>query len=155
MNSASRAPPISNFGKLLALTTDAGAWQTPTKKLARKCGDGLTEDIHALLDQMLLCLWDALHLDMAIKWSTQKVSNLTVDDAPEIARYFIKGMHVSDQPLYHGMCAFCHLAPSVHSRSHCYGHGARFALVSSTDWKPNSPHALTLGRAHLSTKTAS
>ncbi len=107
INSAARAPPICNFGKRLALTTEAGSWQTSSKILAKRCGDGRTEDIHAFLDQMLLCLWDALHLDMAIKWSTQKVSNLTVDDAPEIARYFIKGWHVSDQPLFHGMCAFC------------------------------------------------
>ena len=56
-----------------------------TRALAKKCSaDRRTEDAQALLDQMLLCLHDALHLNMALKWSTAGVSNLSVDEAPDL-----------------------------------------------------------------------
>ena len=32
---------------------------------------------------------------------------MRVDEAPEIARWFLRGLSVSDKPLFDGMCAMC------------------------------------------------
>jgi hypothetical protein len=99
----SLAPPQDPFIKLLA----------DERKSLKECGrrakpSPLDEnDPQAILDHLLLSLWDALFLDQCVSWTKQNVTNLPVDHTFELARYFNIGFEVSKEGLYTGMCAIC------------------------------------------------
>ena len=63
--------------------------------------------IEEMLDRLLLALWDALFLAQCIRWSTQNVANLYVDETPELARWFMLGQSVGSGAIFDGICAMC------------------------------------------------
>ena len=91
-----RSPPVDAFGK---------------KMLAGKNIPELLKDEggmqQLLLDKMLLCLHDALFLAQSERWSKGKVSNLKVDETPELARWFINGYKVGSKPIFDALCSMC------------------------------------------------
>ena len=91
-----RSPPVDAFGK---------------KMLAGKNIPELLKDeggmLQLLLDKMLLCLHDALFLAQSECWSKGKVSNLKVDETPELARWFINGYKVGSKPIFDALCSMC------------------------------------------------
>ena len=97
------APPQDYFIKLMA----------DDRKTLRQCGRKAKpkplndNDPQAILDHMLLALWDALHLDDCIRWTNTGVANLPVEYTLELARYFNLGQDLSNEPVYSGMCALC------------------------------------------------
>ena len=102
--SESLAPPHDQFAKVMA------NWKKH-KSLKECCRFAkpfpIPEDPQAVLDRMLLVLWDALHLDQCLRWSTQKVCNLPVDHCLELGRWFSLGLTVSKDAVFSGMCAMC------------------------------------------------
>ena len=93
-------PPIDKFAKAIvdpALTVKVIA---ATKKF-----DASTQE--AILDRLLLVLFDALFLDASLTWTARNVSNLHCSETLPIAKYFLRGLSVGDAPLFSGMCAFC------------------------------------------------
>ena len=93
-------PPIDNFAKAIvdpALTVKVIA---ASKKI-----DASTQE--AILDRLLLVLFDALFLDASLTWTARNVSNLHCSETLPIAKYFLRGLSVGDAPLFSGMCAFC------------------------------------------------
>ena len=60
-----------------------------------------------LLDELLLALWDALHLDLAIEWSAAGVANVPSRLAFGMGRYFMKGLDVAADPVFTGICGNC------------------------------------------------
>ena len=95
------APPDDYFLKLLANE------RMPLKECGRRAKPHPADNTQAVLDQLLLTLWDALFLDDCIRWTKQKVTNLTVDRTLTMARYFILGLEVGKEPLFTGICAMC------------------------------------------------
>ena len=99
----SSAPPQDPFIKLLA----------DERKSLQECGRRAKpipldeNDPQAILDHLLLSLWDALFLDQCVRWTKQNVTNLPVDHTLELARYFNLGQEVGREGLYTGMCAIC------------------------------------------------
>ena len=65
------------------------------------------DDPQAVLDRMLLVLWDALHLEQCLLWSKTNVANLPVNHCLEVGRWFGNGLAVSVDPIFTGMCAMC------------------------------------------------
>ena len=98
------APPHDQFAKLMA------NWKKH-KSLKECCRFAkpvpIPQDPQAVLDRMLLVLWDALHLDQCLRWSAQKVCNLPVDQCLELGRWFSNGLTVSKDAIFSGMCAMC------------------------------------------------
>ena len=93
-------PPIDAFAKAIvdpAATVKsisaARKWDAPTQE--------------AILDRLLLSLFDALFLDASLTWTARNVSNLHCSETLPIAKYFLKGLAIGDAPLFTGMCAFC------------------------------------------------
>ena len=93
-------PPLDSFAKAIvdpSLTVRAIAasakFQRPSKE--------------ALLDRLLLVLYDSIFLDACLTWTAKKVSNLHCAETPQLARYFLKGLSVGDAPIFRGLCAFC------------------------------------------------
>ena len=95
------APPDDYFLKLL----------DNERMSLKQCGGRAkpqpADGTQAILDQMLLTLWDALFLDDCIRWTKYKVTNLTVDRTLTMARYFLLGLEVGKEPLFTGLCAMC------------------------------------------------
>ena len=95
-----RRPPISPFCKQLAASKhhiqEFAGMQKP-KPLNQQ----------EILDELLVTLWDALHLDFAINWSEAKVANIPATLTFEMGRYFMRGLDVAEQPIFTGMCSFC------------------------------------------------
>ena len=56
---------------------------------------------------MPLCLVDALFLKQSERWSNAGVSNLKVDETPELARWFLRGRDVGSKHIFDGICAMC------------------------------------------------
>ena len=54
-------------------------------------------------DRVFLVLWDALFLDQCEEWSQQEVANLPADEAPELGKWFLKGLAVGEKPIFDGM----------------------------------------------------
>ena len=83
-----RAPLVDDFGKQLQgrtiehLETE---WTRPQ-----------------IMDRLLLCLFDALWLKQSDRWSKAGVANLKVDETPEIARWFLRGVKVGAKPIFDG-----------------------------------------------------
>ena len=98
------APPAEPFAKLMA---DKKKTLKQIARLAKP--EPLKEgDTQAILDRMLLVLWDALHFDACLRWTKQGVANLPVDHTLEIARYFVFGLDVNSKDgLFTGLCAMC------------------------------------------------
>ena len=90
-----REPLTDNFGRKLV--------QTRVRKLAHE----LHLEVDAIMDKLLLCLWDALFLEQCVKWSAAGVANLNEDETPELARYFQKGYRVGSKPIFDGICSMC------------------------------------------------
>ena len=76
------------------------------RKIAQRGPIGC-RDVLGCFDRMLLTLWDALHLDMVEIWSRKRVANVKAADCPELARYFLRGLDIGSQPIFHKMCSFC------------------------------------------------
>ena len=66
---------------------------------------GLTKE--KFLDNMLLCLFDALFLKQSEEWSNKQVANVPADETPELAKWFMKGQAIGAKPIFDGMCAQC------------------------------------------------
>ena len=92
-----RAPPLDDFGRLLCTSKEDVESIAASEKLSQS----------ECLDRLLIVLWDALFLTMSEAWTTKKVANLHRCEAPELARYFILGLHVGSKPLFDGICAMC------------------------------------------------
>jgi hypothetical protein len=95
------APPDDYFLKLLSNE------HMSLKQCGRRAKPQPADGTQAILDHMLLTLWDALFLDECIRWTKQKVTNLTVDRTLTMARYFLMGLEVGKEPLFTGLCAMC------------------------------------------------
>ena len=95
------APPDDYFLKLLANE------RMSLKECGRRAKPQPAVGTQAVLDHMLLTLWDAVFLDDCIRWSKQKVINLTVDRTLTMAKYFLLGLEVGKEPLFTGICAMC------------------------------------------------
>ena len=95
------APPDDYFLKFIANE------RMSLKECGRRAKPQPADGTQAVLDQMLLTLWDALFLDDCIRWTKQQVTNLTVDRTLTMARYFIMGLEVGKEPLFTGLCAMC------------------------------------------------
>ena len=95
------APPEDYFLKFLANE------RMLLKECGRRAKPRPAEGPQAVLDQMLLTLWDALFLDDCIRWTKQEVTNLTVDRTLTMSRYFLMGLAVGKEPLFTGLCAMC------------------------------------------------
>ena len=95
------APPDDYFLKFLANE------RMPLKECGRRAKPQPADGTQAVLDQLLLTLWDALFLDDCIRWTKQNVTNLTVDRTLTMARYFLLGLEVGKEPLFTGLCAMC------------------------------------------------
>ena len=93
-------PPVDPFVKVLADKRKS------FQMCARRAKPQLPEnDPQAILDYMLLVLWDALFLDQCIRWTQQKVTNLPVDHTLELGRYFRLGLNVGQEGIFTGLCA--------------------------------------------------
>ena len=91
-----REPPADDFAAMLL--------RDPKSFTLRGLSAELSLSKPAVLDKMLLVLWDALFLDQCETWVQQEVTNLPADETPELARWFLKGLAVGDTPLFDGMC---------------------------------------------------
>ena len=89
-----REPPLSKTARTLL---ESGA-------SLRELADRSTE---AWLDELLLTLWDALFLAQATDWSGRGVANLPAWETLELARWWLRGQRVGQQPLFDGICAMC------------------------------------------------
>ena len=61
----------------------------------------------AILDKLLLVLFDALFLDASLTWTSRNVSDLHCSETLPIAKYFLRGLSVGDAPSFLGMCSSC------------------------------------------------
>ena len=59
--------------------------------------------IEDIADNMLLCLYDALLLELADSWTRQGVANLPSADTHELARYWIIGQNSGSKPIFDGL----------------------------------------------------
>ena len=101
------SPPVDPFVKVLADERNS------LNVCAHKAKPQLPQnDPHAILDYMLLVLWDALFLDQCIGWTQQNVTNLTVDRTLELGRYFRLGLEVGEEGIFTGLCAM-HSAANI------------------------------------------
>ena len=91
-----RAPPLDDFSAVLLRDPKVFTLSSISSDL------GLSKP--AVLDKMLLALWDALFLDQCESWTQQQVANLPADETPELAKWFLKGLAVGDAPIFDGMC---------------------------------------------------
>ena len=66
---------------------------------------GLTAE--KILDNRLLCFFDALFLKQSEEWSKRRVANVPADETPELAKWFMKGQAVGSKPIFDGICAQC------------------------------------------------
>ena len=87
-----RAPPVDVFRKRLV-----------GHETAEEIGMGKEK----LLDNMLLCLFDAMFLKQSELWSAMGVANTPADETPEIAKYFMKGQAVGAKPIFDGIRSQC------------------------------------------------
>ncbi len=98
------APPHGPFAKVLA------NWKKH-KSLKECCRYAkpvpIPEDPQAVLDILILVLWDALHVDQCLRWSARSVCNLPVGHCLEFGRWFSMGLTVSKGALFSGICAMC------------------------------------------------
>ena len=92
-----RNPPLDDYALLVLRDPKELSLEDIAK------GERLTKE--EALDKLLLCLWDALFLDQCETWSSQKVANLPQDQAPELAKWFMKGQAVGERPIFDGMRA--------------------------------------------------
>ena len=99
-------PPVDPFVKVLA--DKRNSFQVCAQRAKPQLPEN---DPQAILDYLLLVLWDALFLDQCIRWTQQKVTNLTVDRTLELGRYFRLGLEVGKEGIFTGLCAM-HLAAS-------------------------------------------
>ena len=93
-------PPIDSFAKAVVdpamnVKVMSASWRI----------DASTPE--AILDRLLLVLFDALFLDSCLTWTARNVSNCHCSETLPLAKYFIQGLCVGDAPLFRGMCAFC------------------------------------------------
>ena len=79
----------------------------PLKECGKRAKPQPADNTQAVLDQMLLTLWDAFFWDDCIRWTKQQVTNLTVDRTLTMGRYFLLGLEVGKEPLFTGLCAMC------------------------------------------------
>ena len=91
-----RAPPVDEFAARLL-------WDAKQFSL-RSIASELSLTKAEVLDRVLLALWDALFLDQCEEWSQHEVANLPADEAPELAKWFLKGLAVGENPVFDGMC---------------------------------------------------
>ena len=76
-------PPLDSFAKaILSMPVRSIAASAKYKRPSAE----------ELLDRLLLVLYDALFLDKCLDWTAKQVSNLHSGEAPQIARYFLKGL---------------------------------------------------------------
>ena len=72
-----------------------------------------------LLDNLLLVLSDALFLAQSEAWTKRKVANLPADETYELARWFLLGQNVGNNPIFDAICAQCGaLLHGVQNMSH-------------------------------------
>lgn len=111
------APPADYFLKYLANT------ELSLAACGKRAKPQPAEGTQAVLDHMLLTLWDALFLDDCIRWTKQKVTNLTVGYTLVLTKYFLMGLEVGKEPLFTGLCAMCanllYGSASGHGISNC------------------------------------
>ena len=111
------APPADYFLKYLANT------ELSLAACGKRAKPQPAEGTQAVLDHMLLTLWDALFLDDCIRWTKQKVTNLTVGYTLVLTKYFMMGLEVGKEPLFTGLCAMCanllYGSASGHGISNC------------------------------------
>ena len=93
-------PPIDPFAKAIVDPALTVKFIAATKKFEAPSQE-------AILDRLLLVLFDALFLDASLTWTTRNVSNLHCSETLPIAKYFLNGLSVGDAPLFSGMCSFC------------------------------------------------
>ena len=93
-------PPIDKFAKAIVDPAHTVKVIAATKKIEAPSQE-------AMLDKLLLVLFDALFLDASLTWTARNVSNLHCSETLPIAKYFLKGLAIGDAPLFTGMCAFC------------------------------------------------
>ena len=90
-----RSPPLDEFAATLLRDSKEFTLRSIANAL------GLTKA--EVLDRVLLALWDALFLDQCETWSQREVANLPADEAPELAKWFLKGLAVGERPIFDGM----------------------------------------------------
>ena len=88
-----RAPPVDGFCRRLEYET------------AEEIGTEMGKE--KLLDNMLLCLFDAMFLKQSELWSAMGVANTPADETPEIAKYFMKGIAVGAKSIFDAICSQC------------------------------------------------
>ncbi len=147
------APPHDQFAKVMA------NWKKH-KSLKECCRFAkpvpIPQDPQAVLDRMLLVLWDALHLDQCLRWSAQKVCNLPVDHSLELGRWFSMGLAVSKDALFSGMCAMCRQLSSAVPlwlrtiRSHCRGRSCVGQAPTCCTATPAKSRTVRAGRPSIS-----
>ena len=91
-----RSPPLDDFAALVLRDPKMHSFQrTAREQKLTKAG---------ALDKLLLALWDALFLDQCETWTEQRVTNLTHDQVPDLAKWFLKGQAVGERQIFDGMC---------------------------------------------------
>ena len=80
-----------------------GAGRKALASIAEENGYTMQE----VFDRMLLPLYDALLLRMALQWSKDRVTNLHVCQVYEVAKWWMLGMQVGSAPIFDGVCAQC------------------------------------------------
>jgi hypothetical protein len=91
--------PISKFAR--ALITQ------PRRSLQELAADHDAKSPERALDELLVVLWDALFFAQAVEWTNRGVSNLRAWETLEVARWFLRGQKVGQEPLFDGLCAMC------------------------------------------------
>ena len=95
------------FGTRRAPLVDAFCRRMVGHQTAEELAHDMGISKEKLLDNMLLCLFDALFLKQSEEWSNKMVSNTPADETPELAKWFMKGQVVGSKPIFDGMCAQC------------------------------------------------
>ena len=90
-----RSPPLDEYSAHVLRGDKAYTFQRMAKALRLTKAEAL--------DKLLLALWDALFLDQCVMWGKEEVANLSQDQAPELAKWLMKGHAVGERPIFDGM----------------------------------------------------
>ena len=97
-------PPIDKFAKAIV---DPAV--TVRNIAASKRFDASTQE--AILDRLLLVLFDALFLDASLTWMARNVLNLHRSETLPLAKYFLRGLSVGDAPFVKPHSGGCERVP--------------------------------------------
>ena len=95
------------YGTNRAPLVDAFCERVVGDRTAKEIAEEAKLSKEKLLDNLLLCLFDALFLKQAEEWSNRGVANIPADETPELAKWFMRGQAVGAKAMCDGLCARC------------------------------------------------